>query len=41
MDDVLIFPFEAKIISNSCEIPIGEVVVVTDMFEDFDIVGSV
>jgi hypothetical protein len=40
MGDTLIFPFEAKVISDSCEIPIGEVVIVTDLLEDFDIVGS-
>jgi hypothetical protein len=41
MEDRLIFPFKAKIIGDSCEIPVGEIVTVTDMLEDFEIVGSV
>ncbi|MDR2874192.1 MAG: calcium-binding protein [Methanobrevibacter sp.] len=41
MYDALIFPFEARIISNFCEIPVGEIVIVTDVIEDFDIVGPV
>ncbi|MDR3291114.1 MAG: calcium-binding protein [Methanobrevibacter sp.] len=42
MDDALVFPFKARIINNaSCEIPDGELVIVTDMLGSFDIVGSV
>lgn len=42
MDDALVFPFKARIVNPvSCEIPVGEVVIVTDMIGFFDISGSV
>ena len=42
MEDGMVFPFKAKIIGNkSCKIPIGEIVIVTDSFGDFDIDGTI
>jgi hypothetical protein len=42
MEEGLIFPFKAKIIGDtSSKIPIGETVIVTDSYDDFDIAGTV